>query len=74
MLPLEFRKSRICKLGAERERKAAPDILSGEQNLAGEFMAAGPVSRILSAVLLPQDGHSSGPRIAAGLKRPTRTL
>ena len=35
-------------------------------------MAAGPVSRILSA--LRQDDHSSGPRIAAGLKRPTRRL
>jgi len=35
-------------------------------------VAAGPVSRILSA--LRRDGHSSGPRIAAGLKRPTRRL
>ena len=35
-------------------------------------MAAGPVSRILSA--LRQDDHSSGPRITAGLKRPTRRL
>ena len=35
-------------------------------------MAAGPVSRILSA--LRRDGHSSGPRITAGLKRPTRRL
>src|SRR5260370_19476269 len=34
--------------------------------------AAGPVSRILSA--LRRDGHSSGPRITAGLKRPTRRL
>ncbi len=34
--------------------------------------AAGPVSRILSAGLLRQDGHSSGPRITARLKRPTR--
>src|SRR5579863_2520892 len=39
-----------------------------------EIVAAGPVSRILSAGLLPQDGHSSGPRITAGLKRPTRRL
>ena len=31
------------------------------------FVAAGPVSRILSAGLLPQDGHSSGPRITARL-------
>ena len=37
-------------------------------------MAAGPVSRILSAGLLRRDGHSSGPRITARLKRPTRRL
>jgi hypothetical protein len=36
--------------------------------------AAGPVSRILSAGLLPRDGHSSGLRITAQLKRPTRRL
>jgi hypothetical protein len=35
-------------------------------------VAAGPVSRILSA--LRRDGHSSGPRITARLKRPTRRL
>ena len=35
-------------------------------------MAAGPVSRILSADRNRQDGHSSRPRITAGLKRPTR--
>jgi hypothetical protein len=35
-------------------------------------VAAGPVSRILSAGLLRRDGHSSGPRITARLKRPTR--
>ena len=34
--------------------------------------AAGPISRILSA--LRRDGHSSGPRITARLKRPTRRL
>jgi hypothetical protein len=33
-------------------------------------VTAGPVSRILS--VLRRDGHSSGPRITAGLKRPTR--
>jgi hypothetical protein len=38
------------------------------------LVAAGPVSRILSAGLLRQDGHSSGPRITARLKRPTRRL
>jgi hypothetical protein len=38
----------------------------------GVIVAAGPVSRILSATLLLRDGHSSGPRIAARLKRPTR--
>ena len=37
-------------------------------------VAAGPVSRILSAGLLRRDGHSSGPRITARLKRPTRRL
>src|SRR5260221_6297900 len=36
------------------------------------LLAAGPVSRILSAGSLRQDGHSSGPRITAWLKRPTR--
>ena len=36
------------------------------------FVAAGPVSRILSA--LRRDDHSSGPRITARLKRPTRRL
>jgi hypothetical protein len=41
-----------------------------EANLT--FVAAGPVSRILSA--LRRDGHSSGPRITARLKRPTRRL
>ena len=37
-------------------------------------MAAGPVSRILSAGLLRLDGHSSGPNITVRLKRPTRRL
>ena len=36
------------------------------------IVAAGPVSRILSAGLTLRDGHSSGPRITARLKRPTR--
>ena len=35
-------------------------------------MAAGPVSRILSAGVIRQDGHSSRPRITVRLKRPTR--
>ena len=38
------------------------------------FVAAGPISRILSAGLLRWDGHSSGPCITARLKRPTRRL
>ena len=38
------------------------------------FVAAGPVSRILSAGLLQQDGHSSRPNITVRLKRPTRRL
>ncbi len=37
VLPLEFRNSRICKLGTERGRKAAPDILRGGRDLASEF-------------------------------------
>jgi len=37
---------------------------SGAEN---QLLAAGPVSRILSAGLLPLDGHSSGPRITARL-------
>ena len=37
-----------------------------------EVVAAGPVSRILSAARRLQDGHSSGPRITARLWRPTR--
>ena len=37
-------------------------------------MAAGPVSRILSATRMLRDGHSSGTRITARLKRPTRKL
>ena len=32
-----------------------------------KFMAAGPVSPILSAGFLQRDGHFSGPRIAARL-------
>ena len=47
--------------------------------ISQDLLAAGPVSRILSAGKLPpcgdhvpQDGHSSRPRIAARLKRPTR--
>jgi hypothetical protein len=36
------------------------------------YVAAGPVSRILSADRNRQDGHSSRPRITARLKRPTR--
>jgi len=37
-----------------------------------KVVAAGPVSRILSAGRIRQDGHSSGPRITARLERPTR--
>ena len=37
------------------------------QVLINNNVAAGPVSRILSAGLLLLDGHSSGPRIAARL-------
>ena len=41
-------------------------------SLARKILAAGSVSRILSA--LRRDGHSSGLRITARLKRPTRRL
>ena len=37
-----------------------------------EFVAAGPVSRILYVIFRQRDGHSSRPAIAGGLKRPTR--
>jgi hypothetical protein len=37
-----------------------------------EVVAAGPISRILSADRNRQDGHSSRPRITTRLKRPTR--
>ena len=47
--------------------------IDGEENKL-KVVAAGPVSRILSAGLLQQDGHSSGPDITAWLKRPTRRL
>jgi hypothetical protein len=43
-----------------------PSLAFGS-NRKKEFVAAGPVSRILCAGLLPRDGHSSGPRIAARL-------
>ena len=43
-----------------------------EWNFTQTSLAAGPVSRILSAGMLLQDGHSSRPGIAARLKRPTR--
>src|SRR5580700_5969188 len=46
--------------------------LPGKSTVSALVLSAGPVSRILSAGLLPQDGHSSGPRITARLKRPTR--
>src|SRR5271167_1986915 len=52
---------------ASQRARLALEVIESES-----FVAAGPVSRILSA--LRQDGHSSGPRITAGLKRPTRRL
>jgi hypothetical protein len=39
-----------------------------------KLLAAGPVSRILSACLRGRDGHSSRLHIAVQLKRPTRAL
>src|SRR2546421_9027619 len=50
-------------------RESRAKLLSVAKELTNK-MAAGPVSRILSA--LRRDGHSSGTRIAARLKRPTR--
>jgi len=62
-----------------RRRRISGRRLGADMNflLTGcseRFVAAGPVSRILSAESLQQDGHSSRPRIAARLKRPTRRL
>ena len=52
--------------GAANGRRSAGEFRA--RTLDCEFSeAAGPVSRILSAGLLPQDGHSSGPRITARL-------
>src|SRR6516162_5456574 len=45
-----------------------------QNNENRKVVAVGPVSRILSATGTLRDGHSSGPRITAGLKRPTRRL
>ena len=51
--------------GLESGTKTAHSPSTSSQDV--ENMAAGPVSRILSAGLLRWDGHSSGPRIAAPL-------
>ncbi len=51
---------------------SAKGVLSQQLLYLHIDVAAGPVSRILSAGLLERDGHSSGPRIAVRLKRPTR--
>jgi hypothetical protein len=53
--------------GAQRVSEPAAEILSIAKDPVRSVVAAGPVSRILSAGLLQQDGHSSGPRIAARL-------
>jgi hypothetical protein len=53
-------------------RRALPTSKIRGKRFNARLVAAGPVSRILSA--LQRDGHSSGPRITAGLKRPTRRL
>jgi hypothetical protein len=59
------------------ERPTTQAIAEAEQEKSKllktkEVVAAGPVSRILSAGRNRQDGHSSRPRITARLKRPTR--
>ena len=61
-----------CPKGVRPVCRHGPDGLL--EIMSQKFVAAGPVSRILSAGLLRQDGHSSGPRITARLKRPTRRL
>jgi hypothetical protein len=80
--PLSAVAQRLQQRDLPRRRWPGPFFPShGRHNCKGRirkqlksksFVAAGPVSRILSAGLLQQDGHSSRPRIAAGLKRPTR--
>src|SRR5207245_6517588 len=68
--------SRTCKLsrlaGVWSEATGARWRNPERSRRTWENVAAELISRILSAGLLRQDGHSSGPRIAAWLKRPTR--
>ena len=45
-----------------------------KHNVNDRFLAAGSVSRILSAILRSQDGHSSRRRVTTPLQRPTRTF
>jgi len=52
------------KIGTRRSRFAA----AGHRSLLSR-----PVSRVLSRALRPRDGHSSGTRVTARLKLPTRT-
>jgi hypothetical protein len=64
-------KSRTCRISAShRHHHRTPEFIKLLKT--NKYVAAGPVSRILS--VLRRDGHSSGPRITAGLKRPTRRL
>ena len=67
---LRDRVRRIMETGNGLETRLTHSSPNSSQ--VEEKMAAGPVSRILSA--LRRDGHSSGPRITARLKRPTRRL
>ncbi len=53
-----------------RNRKV--DALPARFRAGGHFATSGPVSRILSGGLRRRDGHSSGTRVTARLKRPTR--
>jgi len=70
--------SRTCKLsrlaGVRSEATGARWRNPERSRRTWENVAAELISRILSAGLLQQDGHSSGPRIAVRLKRPTRRL
>ena len=58
------------KIAEEGRFRSFLEHQHGQQR--SKFVAAGPVSRILSAGLLRRDGHSSGQRITAVLWRPTR--
>jgi hypothetical protein len=65
--------SPICCNSGSHRRHNRRDRFS-KQLKTNKFVAAGSVSRILSASRSLQDGHSSRPHIAVRLKRPTRNF